>query len=350
MSTNSADPIRLHGYAGAVAGIVATRRPVLDSAHAAIAAFDASSPAFALDLGPIDGARDALHRLALLGRSTDQVADAFTRADQSGGPVRQATDTNLVTALASNQQPRTAEELVLRGAHAAGEILDDDASGARHTWGPHGNAPARADVGPISVDANGDYVLGLDVEHGATAAFGHGKADVAAFFSVVLGAHGVTEGTIKIGGVEADIDGETVLGAILAADGSAHLGLDGLKLNAKGDGFVGFRTKMEATVDAGPVRLKPGFVCSAGAGVLADSDTEVSLHKVRIDNSVVPSVGPSCVPTLAVEADPVEVIHWTAEKAKDGYEATKDFVDDAIDGGFTAGSYIKDHVPHIPGT
>lgn len=291
MTTNSADPLQLLGFAQSIDGIAAAVDAAVEQAGWALARYRRDCAEVPVESRATAHAADALDRARQLTGGTRRVATAFQAADRGNSidGVRTADDATFASAL----------QLQVRR-HGGTDITPGDG---------------------VVVDGDADWAIGADGLTGT------------AVGSILVGYRSTRSVELQVGPVTSHHEVEATVG--ITADGKADLtvGPGGAALHAEGEVFAGGRVDTRHTVELGVCTVELEGTAAMGVGAGAEVDASIGRDGFEVDGRMFAVVGVggggggsvSCRPPSLQEAE-----RWVDDRVDDIRNAPR-AVGDAID-------------------
>ncbi len=294
MSTNSADPSRLQGFARSLDGPAAAASAAFEAVAWSLARYQTDCADFPVDTSAPTTAADAVGLVHDLSAGTKRVASAFVLADAGRGPdgVRRVDADRLAQTLAA----------VSAVANRFGGEMDFE----------HG----------IVTDSDASCSLGPD---GLTAEM---------VGSILVGARFTGSAEQELGPIRVRQDAEAMVGAILEGEASLTIGPDGLSGHVSGEAFVGGKVTGSAQLDTDIVDAEAEATFAAGHGLEGELGLEASWDNVEVEASFLAALGFGGGLRTRVSFDPSglrDTYEWTEDRVGDAYEWSEDRVEDTYE-------------------
>lgn len=301
MSTNSADPTQLTGFAQSLDGPASATTAVLRRAVLAEQAYRQACPDLPVETPVAGAATEALSQLRGLLGGTRRIANAFIAADAGPGPdgIRRTDDAGLARAL--------------------GSIVERS--------------------GDVEVEP------GLITERGASWTLDQNGLSGELVGAVLLGARVTGTHEIRIGPVEARHRVEASIGAMAEGRASGSIGPDGVHVAAEAEAFAGSKVEYENEVTIGSCTASSGVTAAVGLGLQGEMEADLGDGGFTIAGSVlaVPLAGGGASGALSCSVpdvrrwaedrrdDAEELWEWTGDRVVDGTAWGFDRVHDTFD-------------------
>lgn len=301
MSTNSADPDRLIGFAHSLAGPTAAATAALDQVNRALAHYNTTCPDVPFHTAAPASSRVALDRVHDVGTATRRVASAFAMADSSPGfGVRHAGDAEFARALGS---------VIARTGH-----MDFDAG--------------------VLADHDGSWEVGSDGLTGSLVG------------SILLGARVTGSKDFRVGPVETHHEIEAAVGVEVEGEASVHVGLDGVSARAHAGAFAGAKIEQTNEVTLGACTATVGLKGTAGAGAEAEGEARFGRDGIGLKGSLLASWGLGGGAEAEVTCRPPDLsgaTRWAGDRVED----VREVVDDIEEVGTRAWDWSGDRLEDI---
>jgi len=276
MSTNAADPDRLHGYAVGLRAQAQRSRAGVHPATLALTAHNLAGPDFAVDLAAVRAALDVTRTADRLAAETDLLAAAFVAADRSGTRVRRA-ETGVIVGLLG----------------AVGGVSSPDGT-LRHAevHGRHVRADGSVVTGPLRVDAEGEILVGTETVADGRLGWEDGRLTAEVWGHAFAGARAGASVDADLGPAAASGSVTAEAGASASGRATGSVGLDGARGRAEADAFVGARVTAEGQVEAGPAAASGEVTAGFGLGAGGHVDGELTWDRISLAYGLEAFLGP----------------------------------------------------------
>lgn len=317
MAVNSAEPERLVDYARAVVSPLREGRVAFDSCQSALLAHNRLNPGFPVDLSPVAHARSVLHETEKSLAETVIVAEAFVAADRSGGDLCTASDLSLISHTAA---------ITARRYGGGGGSRPDGVSGYFR------ERDGTISFGPLEGRTHGDVLIGIDRDGEFRGPrFEDGNLVVDGRFEAFLGGRLRGDATVDVGPATVDVDGELSAGGTLELDSTASIGRDGIDVHTGLRASIAARAEAKGTVDLGPFTASGGCEAAYGAGITAENRTRITWDEVRLENALGLVWGPGGGCETSLSFSPKEIVGEVGDAGRFLWDGAGSMASTAVD-------------------